>query len=63
MWDITYLPTRTIGQHYYLYMIEDLYSRCGMHWEVHETESGELASKLISQAVLKRYELGTQRQR
>ena len=58
MWDITYLPTRTIGQHYYLYMIEDLYSRCGVHWEVHETESGELASKLISQAVLKRCELG-----
>lgn len=39
MWDTTYLPTRTIGQHYYLYMIEDLYSRCGSHWEVHETES------------------------
>jgi len=53
MWDITYLPTRTIGQHYYLYMIEDLYSRCGVHWEVHEGESGEMASKLISQAVLK----------
>ncbi|MGK0374518.1 MAG: putative transposase [Arenicella sp.] len=39
-------------------MIEDLYSRCGVHWEVHETESGELASELISQAVLKRCELG-----
>lgn len=53
MWDITYLPTRTIGQHYYLYMIEDLYSRYGVHWEVHETESGEFASTLIAQAVLK----------
>ena len=53
MWDITYLPTRTIGRHYYLYMIEDLYSRYGVHWEVHETESGAFASTLIAQAVLK----------
>lgn len=53
MWDITYLPTRTIGQHYYLHMIEDLFSRSGVHREVHESESGELASTLISQAVLK----------
>ena len=61
MWDISCLPTRTIGQHYYLYMIEDLYSRCSVHWEVHESESGELASELISQAVLKRSELGEMR--
>lgn len=53
MWDITYLPTPTIGQHYYLYMIEDLYSRYGVHWEVHERERGELASELIEQAVIK----------
>jgi len=53
MWDITFLPTRTIGRHYYLYMIEDLYSRYGVHWEVHEAESGEFASTLITQAVLK----------
>lgn len=52
MWDITYLPTRTIGQHYYLYMIEDLFSRRGVHWEVHDRENGEFASALISQAVL-----------
>lgn len=26
-WDISYLPTNVIGQHYYLYMIEDIYSR------------------------------------
>lgn len=53
MWDITVLPTRVIGQHYYLYLIEDLYSRYGVHWEVHECESGELASDLMAQAVLK----------
>jgi putative transposase len=53
MWDITFLPTRTIGKHYYLYMVEDLYSRLGVHWEVHDCESGEFASTLIAQAVLK----------
>lgn len=53
MWDITYLPTRIIGQHYYLYMVEDLFSRYGVHWEVHVRESGELASNLIAQAVMK----------
>ena len=26
-WNITYLPSRVIGQHYYLYMIEDIYKR------------------------------------
>ncbi len=53
MWDITYLATRTIGKHYYLYMVEDLYSRYGVHWEVHPVESGELGAQLMSQAALK----------
>ena len=53
MWDITYLPTPVKGQHYYLYLIEDLYSRYGVHWEVHERECGELASDLLQQASLK----------
>lgn len=53
MWDITYLPSRVIGQHYYLYMVEDLFSRYGVHWEVHTRESSELAGELMSQAVLK----------
>ena len=26
-WDITYLPSHVRGQHYYLYVIEDIYSR------------------------------------
>jgi putative transposase len=54
MWDITYLPTRTIGRHYYLYMVEDLFSRFGVHWEVHDCESSEFAATLVAQAVLKR---------
>ena len=53
MLDVTYLPSRVIGKHYYLYMIEDLYSRYGVHWEVHDKESGDLVSQLVTQAVLK----------
>jgi len=26
-WDITYCPSRIIGQHHYLYMIEDIYKQ------------------------------------
>lgn len=58
MWDITYLPTRTIGKHYYLYLVEDLYSRYAVHWEVHECERGEFAATLIAQAVSKCCQLG-----
>ncbi len=35
-WDITYLPSLVRGQYYYLYLIEDIYSRKGVGWEVHE---------------------------
>jgi len=34
MMDVTWLPTRVNGQFYYLYMVEDLYSRFGVYWEV-----------------------------
>lgn len=50
-WDISYMPTPVIGQHYYLYMIEDIYSRKIVGWEVHEVESGELASELLERSV------------
>lgn len=50
-WDISYLPTRVIGQHYYLYMIEDIYSRKIVGAEVYERETGELASELFQRAV------------
>lgn len=53
MWDITYLPTQTRGQFYYFYMMEDLHSRKGVAWEVHESESGEDAAALISRAVVR----------
>nr|WP_234497899.1 hypothetical protein [Vibrio maritimus] len=46
MWDITYLPAIVRGQHYYLYLIEDIYSRKIVGHEVYEQESGEKASQL-----------------
>jgi len=46
-WDITWLPSEVKGRFFYLYMIIDLYSRYGVHWEVHEQESGEQAATLI----------------
>ena len=50
-WDISYLPTAVIGQHYYLYMIEDIYSRKVVGWEVHENETGEKAAELLERSV------------
>ena len=50
-WDVTWLPSAVRGHFYYLYLISDLFSRYGVHWEVHEQECGELAARLIEQAV------------
>ena len=52
-WDITYLPTTVSGQFFYLYMVEDVYSRYGVVWEVYECESGEYAADLMEKAVLR----------
>lgn len=50
-WDITYCPSRLIGQHYYLYMIEDIYSRKIVGWEVYDQESGDHAAVLVERSV------------
>ncbi len=50
-WDITWLPSTVTGRFFYLYLVEDIYSRYGVNWEVHERESGELAAELIEKAV------------
>lgn len=50
-WDVTWLPSEVRGRFFYLYLISDLYSRYGVHWEVHEVECGELAAALIEQAI------------
>lgn len=52
-WDISYLPSRVRGRFWYLYLVLDVYSRKIVAWEVHEMESGDLASKLIERAVIK----------
>lgn len=49
-WDISYLPTCVIGHHYYLYMIEDIYSRKIVGWEVHLNETGEQAAELLERS-------------
>lgn len=50
-WDITYLPGPVKGVFFYLYLVVDLYSRKIVGWEVHNTESGEQAGRLIEQTV------------
>ena len=50
-WDISYMPTTVIGKHYYLYMIEDIYSRKVVGWEVHYNETGEQAAALLERSV------------
>lgn len=49
-WDISYLPSTVTGRFFYLYMVEDLYSRYGVAWEVHDKESGEHAAELLEKA-------------
>tara|TARA_Y100000780_G_scaffold230855_1_gene254147 strand:- start:214 stop:1002 length:789 start_codon:yes stop_codon:yes gene_type:complete len=41
------------GVFWYLYLILDIYSRKIVGWEVHETESGELAKQLVERTLLR----------
>ena len=50
-WDITWLPGPVLGLFYYLYLIEDIFSRKIIGWEVHACESAELAALLLERAV------------
>ena len=50
-WDISYLPSTVKGKFFYLYMVEDIYSRYGVTWEVHNSESGDLAAELFEKAI------------
>lgn len=52
-WDISYLPSTTKGKHYYLYMIEDIFSRKIVGADVYEQESGEDASELLQRTTWK----------
>ncbi|MCT8342326.1 IS3 family transposase [Photorhabdus kleinii] len=50
-WDISYLPSWIKGQHFYLYMILDIFSRKIVAAEVFLNESGEHAANLLQRAV------------
>jgi len=52
-WDISYCPSEVRGQHWYLYLIMDVYSRKIVAWEVHDTESGDRAKQLVERALLR----------
>ncbi len=52
-WDVTWLPGPAKGIFFYLYLILDIYSRKIVGWEIHEEESSELASALVTKAYLR----------
>ncbi|MIT52421.1 IS3 family transposase, partial [Salmonella enterica subsp. enterica] len=58
-WDITYLPSTVRGQFYYLYLIEDIYSRKIVGFEVYDREAGDLAAKLLERTLLNEKAIGT----
>lgn len=51
-WDITFLAGAIRGAFYRLYMVEDIFSRKIVGWEVHEEESAGHASVLIHKSCL-----------
>jgi len=51
-WDITYLASTIRGVFYKLYLIEDIFSRKIVGWEVHAEETSAHASGLIGKACL-----------
>jgi transposase InsO family protein len=46
-WDITYLNSAIRGSYYYLYLVEDIYSRKIVGWTIEEVESSEHGGRLI----------------
>ena len=40
-WDITYLNSPIRGAYYYLYLVEDIFSRMIVGWTIEEVESAE----------------------
>jgi putative transposase len=46
-WDITYLKSPIKGIYYYLYLVEDIFSRMIVGWTIEEVESAEHAARLI----------------
>ena len=50
-WDISHLPSKIKGKHFYLYMILDIFSRKIVGVEVHDQELDEYAAALLQRAV------------
>jgi transposase InsO family protein len=50
-WDISYLATQTRVQHYYLYMIVDIFSRKIVGADEYEQELGELAADFLQRTI------------
>jgi len=46
-WDITYLNSPIRGAYYYLYLVEDIFSRMIVGWTIEEVESADHGSRLI----------------
>ena len=51
MMDVTWMPSRVKGKFYYLYRVEDLYSRFGVNWEVFEHENSENTCHVVEQSM------------
>ncbi|ELD1800000.1 DDE-type integrase/transposase/recombinase [Vibrio fluvialis] len=47
------MPSVVKEQHYYLYVIEDIYSRKIVGYDVYECECGELASQLLQRTLMR----------
>jgi putative transposase len=52
-WDITYLRAPVKGSFYYLYMIEDVWSRKIVGWAVHDEETMDRAAQLMRETCMK----------
>lgn len=55
-WDITYLSSPIRGAYFYLYSIQDLFSRKIVGWSVESTEDGKLARDLFSETLAQQIE-------
>lgn len=52
-WDITYLRSQIAGKYFYLYLFLDVFSRKAVGYEVHDSESAEHSSKLLTKICIK----------
>jgi putative transposase len=55
-WDITYLRSHVRGQFSFLYLVEDVWSRKILGWDVHEVESETLAAQIVERIRLEAHD-------